>query len=398
MKSTCLSLAALLVATCLTCGQGPRTFGVTKGNTQFALELYGKLRDREGNLFFSPFSISTALAMTYGGARGETAAEMAKTLHFGPDQHRLHAGFAALRADLNRGNLKKRGYEVSTANALWVQKNFGLLPDFINLTRDSYHAGLNEVDFQGATEQARETINAWVEDKTQHKIKDLLQPGIISADTRLVLTNAIYFKGFWASQFKKKATREEVFKTAAGSSVKTPLMHQKARFNYMKGDDFQALELPYQAKDVSMVVFLPDKVDGLAAFEKRLMEPQLKQWLGQLRSQEVQVALPRFKLTAEFNLNKTLEALGMRQAFAAGRADFSGISGSGRNLFIQAVVHKAFVDVNEEGTEAAAATGVAIALTALPQSTVFRADHPFVFLIRDNRSGSILFMGRMSRP
>jgi serpin B len=393
-----LSLAALLVTTSLTLGQQPERTAVTKGNNQFALDLYGKLRAREGNLFFSPFSISTALGMTYGGARGQTAAEMASTLHFDANQNRLHAGFAALIADLNRGNPKKRGYELSTANALWVQKNLGLLPDFLNLTRDSYHAGLNEVDFQQATEAARKIINAWVEDKTQRKIKDLLHPGIISADTRLVLTNAIYFKGLWLSQFNKKVTRDEMFKTAGSSPVKTPMMHQKARFNYMQGDGFQALELPYQGKDLTMIVFLPDKTDGLADFERKLTEPQQKQWLSRLRSEEVQVALPRFKMTAEFNLNQTLRSLGMRQAFVPGGADFSGISGSGRNLFIQAVVHKAFVDVNEEGTEAAAATGVAIALTSLPQSKLFRADHPFVFLIRDNRSGFILFMGRMSRP
>jgi serpin B len=398
MKRIGLSLAALLTATCLTGGQQPERIVVTKGNTQFALDLYGKLRTRDGNLFFSPFSISTALAMTYGGARGETAAEMANALHFGPDPDRLHAGFAALLADLNRGNPKKRGYQLSTANALWVQKNFGLLPDFLNLTRNSYHAGLNEVDFERATEEARKTINTWVEDKTQHRIKDLLQPGILSADTRLVLTNAIYFKGLWDSQFKKKVTQDEPFKTAAGNSVKVPMMHQKAKFRYMKGDDFQALELPYQGKELALVVFLPDKVGGLPEFEKKLTESQLKQWLSRLGTDEVQVALPRFKMTAEFNLNDTLRALGMRQAFVPGGADFTGISGSGRNLFVQAVVHKAFVDVNEEGTEAAAATGVAIALTSLPQIKVFRADHPFVFLIRDNRSGGILFMGRMTAP
>jgi serpin B len=213
-----------------------------------------------------------------------------------------------------------------------------------------------------------------------------------------VLTNAIYFKGLWYSPFKKKATRDEPFKTAADSSVKVPMMQQKAKFNCMQGDDFQALELPYRGKELSMVVFLPDKVDGLTVFEKKLTEAQVKQWLGRMRSEEVQVALPRFKMTAEFNLNETLKSLGMRQAFVDGGADFSGISGSGRNLFIEAVVHKAFVDVNEEGTEAAAATGVSIALSSLPQTRIFRADHPFVFLIRDNRSGGILFMGRMTRP
>jgi serpin B len=398
MKHVCIGLTALLAAASLACGQGPERTAVSKGNSQLALDLYGKLRTREGNLFFSPFSISTALAMTYGGARGQTAAEMAKTMHFGRNQNYLHSAFAAMLADLNRGDPKKRGYQLDVANALWVQKNFGLLPDFLNLTRNSYQAGLNEVDFERATEEARQTINAWVEDKTQHKIKDLLQPGILSADTRLVLTNAIYFKGFWSSPFKKKDTRDEAFKTATGTSIKVPTMNQRARLKYMRNEGFEAVELPYQGKDLAMIVFLPDKVDGLGAFEGRLTESRVKQWLSKMGTEEVQLSLPRFKMTAEFNLNQTLKALGMRRAFVPGGADFSGISGSGRNLFIQAVVHKAFVDVNEEGTEAAAATGVAIALTSVPQIRVFRADHPFVFLIQDNRSGSILFMGRMSKP
>jgi len=397
MKQITISVVAVLAATSFLSGQAPDRKSVVKGNTQFALDLYGKLQGREGNLFFSPFSISTALAMTYGGARGETAAEMAQTLHFGPDAERLHPAFAALLADLDRGNAKKRGYQLSLANALWVQKNFGLLPDYINLTRDSYHAGLNEVDFERAAEQARKTINAWVEDKTQHKIKDLLQPGIVNPATRLVLTNAIYFRGLWSSQFKKQATRTEAFKTARGAS-KVPLMHQKGRFRYSQGDGLQILELPYQGKDLAMVILLPDKIDGLANVEKEITEANLQKWLGQMRSEEVHVALPRFKLTAEFNLNETLQALGMCRAFIPGGADFTGMSGSGQNLFIQAVVHKAFVDVNEEGTEAAAATGVGIALTSLPESKIFRADHPFLFLIRDNRTGSVLFMGRLANP
>jgi serpin B len=335
--------------------------------------------------------------MTYAGARGQTASEMARALDFTLEPDRLHRAFAALRADLNEG--KKKDHELSVANALWGQKDFGFLPDFLNLTGRDYGAPRHEVDFMRDPEAARRTINAWVEAQTHDRIKDLLPRGILTGDTRLVLTNAIYFKGFWADQFKKDATREEPFHTGAGASVKAPLMHRTGRYGYLDGGDFQALELPYRAKHLSMVVLLPKKVDGLAALERKLTAANLAAWLGKLHQQEVQVALPRFQMTREFSLKDTLQALGMRRAFIAGGADFSGMSGTnGRRLFISAVVHKAFVDVNEEGTEAAAATGVAVALTSAPIFQTFRADHPFVFLIRDNRSGSVLFLGRLTNP
>jgi serpin B len=396
-----LSVLAALFLSAGTHGQGTKPAGdiaaVVKGDTEFALRLYGQLGKEEGNLFFSPFSISTALAMTYAGARGDTADEMAKALDFTVSQDRLHPAFAAVLAQINEGG-KKRGYQLSVANALWGQQGFGFLPDFLNLTRDRYGAGLHEVDFVNATEAARKLINAWVEKETQDKIKDLLPPGVLTVDTRLVLTNAIYFKGFWAEKFKKEFTHEEPFKTSASTTVKVPLMQRTGDYLYLDGGDFQALELPYQGKDLSMVVLLPKKVDGLGDFEQKLTEANLTGWLGKLRKQEVQVALPQFKMTKEFSLNDALKALGMRRAFIPGGADFTGMSGSGKKLFISAVVHKAFVDVNEEGTEAAAATGVVINKESARITPVFQADHPFVFLIRDNRSGSVLFMGRLSNP
>jgi serpin B len=374
---------------------------LVKDNTEFALKLYGQLRTQEGNLFLSPYSISSALAMTYAGARGETADEMARALDFTLPPDRLHPSFAFLTAQLNADEKAKRDYQLSVANALWGQKNFGFLPDFLQLTRTNYGAGLREVDFETATEQARQTINAWVEKETHDKIKELLKPGVLDDSTRLVLTNAIYFKGFWAEQFKKDATHNEDFKTSATAAVKAPLMHRTGDYKYLDGGDFQALELPYKGKDLSMVVLLPKKVDGLAEFEKKLTEANLTGWLGRLRKQEVIVTLPRFKTTREFMLKGPLQALGMKRAFVPGGADFSGMSGTnGKRLFISAVVHKAFVDVNEEGTEAAAATGVVVKLTSarIPGPAVFRADHPFVFLIRDNRSGGVLFMGRLTNP
>jgi serpin B len=379
---------------------GKDVAAVVKGNTEFALNLYGKLRAHSGNLFCSPYSISTALAMTYAGARGQTAAEMARALDFTLDPGRLHPAFGALQQQLIQGSGPKHGYQLNVANALWGQQNFGFLPDFLNLTRRDYGAGLREIDFTTDPEAARRVINTWVEQQTHDRIKDLLPQGLLTTDTRLVLTNAIYFKGFWAEQFKKAQTRPEPFKLAGGGQVQTPLMHRTSHFKYLDGGDFQALELPYKGKDLSMVVLLPKKVNGLSALEGKLTEANLAGWLGRMQPREVQVALPRFKMTRAFNLNKVLESLGMRQAFTPGGADFSGMSGTnGRRLFIQAVVHKAFVDVNEEGTEAAAATGVAVALTsAAPRAVDFRADRPFVFLIRDNRSGSLLFLGRLTNP
>jgi serpin B len=369
---------------------------VVGGNTEFAFDLYAKLRDKDGNLFYSPESISTALAMTYAGARGETADEMTKTLHFTLKEGRLHPAFHTLIEELN-GAGKKRGYQLNVANALWGQKGFGFLPAFLKLTKDNYGAGLQEVDFAGATEQARRTINAWVEKQTKDKIKELLQPGIIDSSTRLVLTNAIYFKGDWDRQFRKDLTRKEAFHLSADKTADAMLMHDHGKFKYFDGGSFQALEMPYKGKELSMVVLLPKKLDGLAELEKTLTAAKLSEWLPKVREQEVEVALPKFKMTSEFSLKNTLAAMGMKQLFDPGQADLSGMNGE-RNLFVSAVVHKAFVDVNEEGTEAAAATGVAVKLAAAPVRNVFRADHPFVFLIRDNHSGSVLFLGRVVNP
>jgi serpin B len=335
--------------------------------------------------------------MTYAGARGDTAAEMAKTLHFTLPPEKLHPAFAALLKEFNAEG-QKRGYQLSVANALWGQKDHGFKTDFLQLTRQDYGGGLKEVDFVGHSEAARKEINAWVEKKTNDKIKELLKEGVIRGDTRLVLTNAIYFKGDWDSQFKKDLTREEAFQVTATEKVQAPLMYQTHDFKYLDGGSFQALEMPYAGKDLAMLALLPKKVDGLADLEKALAADKLADWVGRLRKQEVVVTLPRFKTTAEFSLKDTLSALGVKQAFNPAGADFSGMDGE-RDLFISAVVHKAYVDVNEKGTEAAAATGVVVTLTsAAPQRPVFRADHPFVFLIRDTRNGSVLFLGRVVNP
>jgi serpin B len=375
---------------------------VAKGDNQFALDLYAKLRGAEGNLFFSPYSISTALAMTRAGARGDTAAEMDQTLHFTLPQDKLQSAFGALVKEVNGDPADaKRGYQLSTANALWGQKGFAFRPDFLKLINDNYGAGLNEVNFKEAPGQARAAINAWVKKETHDKIKDLLQKDDVTPDTELILTNAIYFKGDWASQFKKELTKEEPFHLAADKTAQAPLMHQTEEYNYFDGSSFQALELPYSGNNLTMVVLLPKEVDGLADLEKSFKADKLAGWIGKMRQQKVIVSLPKFKTTQRMALAPTLSEMGMKKAFTSA-ADFSGIGGDPGELAISEVIHKAFVDVNEEGTEAAAATAVivtrAAAVVKERPTPVFRADHPFVFLIRDARSDSILFLGRVAVP
>jgi serpin B len=371
---------------------------VVEGDNAFAVALYSQLRKQSGNLFFSPESISTALAMAYAGARGETASEMAKTLHFTLPPERLHPAMGALLRELNA---PQEGYQLSVANALWAQLGYTFLDDFLKLLKTDYGAGLNQVDFKGSSETVRETINRWVEQKTQDKIKDLLQPGSLKPDTRLVLTNAIYFKGNWQTQFDKAQTRNEDFHLSQGQTKTTPLMHREGGFNYFNGGAFQALEIPYKGKDLSMIILLPNEIGGLPSLEQSLTGSNTQQWLRQLAPvSKVIVTMPKFKMTQQFELEATLGAMGMPAAFS-GSANFSGMTGK-RDFSISEVIHKAYVDVNEEGTEAAAATAVTMRALAIrvpdQPPPVFHADHPFVFLIRDNRSESILFMGRLADP
>ncbi len=391
-------------------GENVASQRIVEGNNSFALELYAKLQGEQGNLFFSPYSISTALAMTYAGARGLTASQMAQVLHFpvSPDEEaesspkatdrgQFGSAFGRIIKDLNaRG--RKGGYTLTVANALWGQKGYGFLDEFVKFVRTNYDGRLNEVDFVAATEKARKTINAWVEKKTKDKIKDLIPPGVLDQMTRLVLTNAIYFKGNWASQFKEDQTKDAPFTLADGQKTQAPMMKQTGQFGYMEADAFQGLELPYVDNELSMIILLPKAHDGLGEFENTLTAENLSQWLSRLLPREVIVSVPKFKATKQFSLASVLAAMGMKDAFSE-KADFSGMDGK-KDLFISAVIHKAYVDVNEEGTEAAAATGVAMRLTSIgPSETpVFRADHPFLFLIRDNHSGSILFLGRLMNP
>lgn len=372
---------------------------VIASNSEFAFDLYAKLKDDPkvkeagGNLFFSPYSISTALTMTYAGARGRTEKQMADVLHCSLPQDQLHPAFSQLEKQLNERD-KKAGYELNVANSLWGLKDYHFLPEFLELNKKYYGAGFNVVDFIKQTEKARKTINAWVGKKTKSKIKELIPKGILDKWTVLVLTNAIYFKGDWAIQFDKKDTRDAPFTVSPDNKVSVPLMYLKENFKYFANRKLQILELPYKGKHLSMIVFLSKKADGLAELEKSLALENMNKWLAELREQEVMVYLPKFKITwGVFELKDILISMGMRAAFVG--ADFSGMTGT-KDLFISNVLHKAFVEVNEEGTEAAAAT--AVVMKRVSVGPVFRADRPFIFMIRDNRSESILFMGRVTNP
>lgn len=381
-------------------GEGRPMSAIVNGNSEFAADLYSYLKDKtSGNLFFSPYSISTALAMTYSGAAGETQKQMAQVLHFSVPKAELHGAMARLRESLLAD--RQKGYQLRVANRLWGQKGYEFLPEFLESTQQFYGAELGVLDFAQAAEEARQAINAWVDKQTEQKIKDLLPPGTLDAMTRLVLTNAIYFKGNWQEQFEADATEDASFHVSADREVTVPMMHQTERFGYRAADGLQILEMSYAKGELSMIVLLPKEIEGLSVLEKKLTHENLDQWTKGLRRQKVIVYLPRFKMTSQFGLKDTLQAMGMRLAFEPGKADFSAMSRS-EELFISAVIHKAFVDVNEEGTEAAAAMGVVMMPTAAPmepeEPPVFRADHPFLFLIRDNKTGSILFLGRVVNP
>lgn len=384
-----------------TIGITPESRRVSESSNRFAFDLYQQVRRQEGNLFLSPGSISTALAMTYAGAAGQTKQQMANVLHFAPDQS-VHEGFATLLALLNSTG-DRNGYSLSTANRLWGAADYRFEPGFLNLTRDSYRAEIQSLDFKHP-EPARRKINAWVEEQTRRKIVDLIPSGVLKPDTRLVLTNAIYFEGGWMSEFSKQATKKLPFLESATEKRDVLTMYQQEDFPYTEDADAQVLSMPYRGHELSMVIVLPKKVDGLADVESKLSDERFTGWIKNLRgSRKVDVYLPRFKLRSEFLLSRTLKSMGMSLAFSDA-ADFSLVSRS-ESLMISEVVHQAFVDVDEEGTEAAAATAVLLAPTSAPfepreppKPILFRADHPFLFAIRDNRTGAVLFMGRLARP
>ncbi|MBS3820882.1 MAG: serpin family protein [Phycisphaerae bacterium] len=373
------------------------------GNAAFAMDLYAKLRSQEGNLFLSPHSISTALGMTYAGSRGDTASQMRDVLHFELDQGQLHPSFKNLTAHL-QAREKEGELELRVANGLWGQKGLTFVKEFVQCVKEHHDAELHAVDLQHSTEKVRQTINAWVEEQTKGKIKDLFQQRVLDDVTALVLVNAIYFKGNWDRPFEKRATREAPFTLLTGKKIDVPMMQKEDEFGFLDKKTFKVVQLPYAGGDLAMVILLPNKSDGLPELEKSLTLDQVTGCLGKLSHRDVNVYLPRFRMSSMFRLDETLRQMGMKDLFSKEKADLSGLLKPAQvegPVYIQAVVHKAFVDVNEEGTEAAAATGVAVTAEAASISmppVIFRADHPFVFMIRDRQSDSILFMGRVVDP
>ncbi len=374
---------------------------LTEGNGSFALDLYQALKAPDGNLFYSPYSISQALVMTYAGARGETAQEMADTLHFELPQDNLHPAFNNLDIELGkRGEGAEgkddKGFRLNIVNAIWGQKDFEFLSEFLDTLAENYGAGLRVLDFVKETEKSRITINNWVSDQTEGRIEDLIPQGLIDAMTRLVLTNAIYFNAAWQYPFNENSTSDGEFYLPDGATVTVPMMRQTESFGYAAGDNYQALELPYDGRELSMIILLPE-AGYFKEFESMLDYQVLEEIIADITWRQVGLTMPKFEFDSEFNLKTTLAAMGMPTAFS-GAADFSGMTGS-PDLYIDEVIHKAFVSVDEAGTEAAAATAVIMKLTSMPEEPVnVIVDHPFIFLIRDIETGTILFIGRVVNP
>jgi serpin B len=372
-------------------------------SNQFGFDLYKKIIAKtQGNLVISPSSITTALSMTWGGAKAATASEMRQAMHLGQSPEEVMDTSGKLTAVLTD---RSRPVTFRIANRLFGEKTYDFDAGYMSLTERAYGAPLERVDFRSAPEPARVLINGWVEKQTESRIKDLIPPRGVDGETRLVLVNAIYFLGDWAEPFEKGATRPSPFRLSAKETKEVPTMSRTDSYRIASRDGLSALELPYAGGDLSMVVLLPDAVDGLAAMEASMTEAKLAAILSELRSQRVWVSLPKFTINpaVSLSLRDDLMGLGMRSAFDRDRADFTGIANPANKadrLFISQVFHKGFIRVDEKGTEAAAATAVSMARAGgMPSKPMeFKADHPFSFVIRDNASGLILFMGRVLNP
>lgn len=372
---------------------------LTTDNGAFALDVLRKAPASD-NFFFSPHSISIALAMTYGGARERTATQMAQALHFTLPEARLHGAFGALDLTLaqrpNKAVESGQAFKLNVVNALWGQRGYVFLAPYLDLLAENYGAGLSLLDFASDPDGSRMSINRWVSDQTQARIPELIPKGVVTSATVLVLTNAIYFSASWATPFEPSATVDGAFVRLDGSTTGARLMHQAKEHRYAEGEGWQALELLYAGDDVSMLLLLPAS-GTFDDFRKALDKPRLASIVGALGNKLVDVTLPRFQFRTELGVKPTLVALGMTDAFEGGVADFSGMDGT-RTLFIQDVVHQAFVAVDEKGTEAAAATAVVVGRTSVPERATFTANRPFIVAIRDNPTGALLFLGQVTSP
>jgi len=375
---------------------------LTAGTRAFAFDLYQQIRAQQGNLFFSPHSISLALAMTYAGARGATAQQMQQALHFSLPAASLHPAFNALQLELakrekDKNDPKLTNFKLSVVNALWGQTGYKFTPDYLDLLAVNYGAGMRLLDYHANPEAARQVINDWVAKQTVDKIKGLIPTGAIDPNTILVLTNAIYFNAPWFTPFNAGSTQPGPFTLLDGSQTNVPLMHITRQFAYASGSGFLAIELPYAGGEISMVLLVPD-AGKFDTFEKGLSAAQWETIRASLKSTQVELSLPKFQFTSEFKLNDPLNKLGMTSAFQPGQADLSGMDGT-RELFISQALHKAFIKLDEQGTEAAAATAIVVGVTSMPAETVsVKVDRPFLFLIQDKPTGEILFLGRVLNP
>jgi len=363
----------------------------------FSFEFYDEIiKDEESNVFCSPYSIFTALSMAYEGARENTAVQMKDILNILQNDSVTESSFGRLYNLLNQN---KEGYTINTANAFWANVDYKFLDDYINLLKSYYIAEANELDFSKNVEAA-EIINTWIEEQTKDKIKDMIKPEMLSDLTKLVLTNAIYYKGLWEKQFDPKDTYKADFETNTLQKVTVNMMSyngEDKKFNYSETEDLKILELDYQGNDLSMIIILP-KENNITLAEKQISTVNLVYWKNSFTEKKIDVLqIPKFKLETEYTLNSILSDMGMIDAFSPGVADFSGMDGT-NDLFISKVLHKAFIEVNEEGTEAAAATTIIIELTAVPEPTTFIANHPFIFLIQQKETGAVLFMGKVMDP
>lgn len=376
---------------------------LSSANTLFALELFHSLSENSStrNIFISPFSISSALAMVFLGARGNTAAQLSKTFHFDAVDD-IHARFQSLNAEVSKPGAS---HTLKLANRLYGEKTYSFLPEFLTSTQKLYGADLAPVDFQHASEDARKAINQWVKGQTEGKIPELLAVGVVDSMTKLVLVNAIYFKGMWQEKFMKRDTTDAPFRLNKKDTKTVKMMYQKKKFpfGYIPDLKCKVLEMPYQGGEFSMVILLPDNTEdesmGLKKIEEQLTSEKLHEWTKSenLETIDVHVKLPRFKLEESYTLNSNLGRLGVQDLFTSSKADLSGMSGS-RDLFISKIVHKSFVEVNEEGTEAAAATGGIATFCMLLPEEEFTVDHPFLFFIRHNPTANLLFLGRVCSP
>jgi len=375
---------------------------IANNNNIFAFKLYNELKAEkpDQNLFFSPFSISTALAMTYAGARGETEKQISQTLCFSINQNTFHENFSSLINEIEKDTVG--GTKLTIANSLWAQKDFKFLYSFFDLVEKHYDAILKNVDFRNYAERekARKELNSWVEQKTNDKIKELVKEKDIDEYTRLILVNAIYFKSTWEKAFDSTRTKkDELFNVSSNNTVKVDMMHNnEARVKYYENEEMQVVEIPYKNDSLSMVIFLPKKMDGINEFEKSLNNETYLKTLKSLLPNDIDLYIPKFTTKFDFKLDSALKNMGMPIAFDASKADFSGMTGR-KDLYISHVLHQAYINVNESGTEATAATAVIMNMTsALMYPKVFKADHSFIYLIKDNATGSILFMGKIMNP